>query len=1343
MHRPPANAGASSPEFVSAASGLIGRACAVLAALASAGRVADAQVRVHQLYASGGAPGALYSRDFVELFNAGGAQSLAGWTLQHAAATGSTWSKAPLPSLTLQPGERLLVRFAGDASLAVGQVAALPPHDADHPAALAPSGGKLALCSSNLTLSGAQPTSAAIVDFLGYGAANWREPFAGGGAANNAPELNGAVALLRRECGGVDQNDNAFDFQLALPRPRSRALLSRDGLDFAAFASPRLVRPLDFVRIVVAPGECVASASTIVWDVSLDAAALGGPAALVLRDDGTQGDELAGDGLYSARFAVGSGVSAGEVQLGIVVGDGTRTSSGVVGLQVLSAGAAAADSCASAEVVSGPFPLSRSGVLNGATAESNPLLHASSSVSTMGARRGHWLRVLGTGGTLTADTCLSPALGGVDPPDTVLLVATSACESLSVVGFGDDQPTLCGPGVGLERRSRVSWCSNAGQEYFVWLAAFNSGPSTLAYTLTLQDDGLPCSGAVGGAQCAANAAAATSVELEAPLGPASNDGCAAAQRPELIAVGSPARALLGHSRAFGAHVDVDSYRFRAGVSDTFRATLEAPFRAQLELYDLGAGGLCPLGALLAATSLAERCASPTLAHPLVAGQWYVLVVRPQNGVDPAWLGGFEPGGDSSAYVLSTELGAAPANDTCASAPLLACGASLAGTTWGATDDSAGVPTLCAGPGAGTSGSYELEHGGVWYRVVLPGVAGADDRSVFVELDSAAFDSRLSVFDGACGSPSCVTANDDIDSSGRSLVGWRAVAGREYFVLVHGATAQQGAFTISARCELPALGDECALAPVLAGFSGAQVVSTLGATGAASSFALGGVGGMTPCLANGAATSSYFDVWRSFTAPCDGVVSFELCGALDTVLSLHSNCPAAQTPSTLACNDNGANGCAPGSALSFATTANATYQLRIAHKEGAAPGGTALLHWYYSDGDGDGAADCVDGCPDDPLKVAPGICGCGVSDVDSDGDGVANCIDGCPNDPLKLAPGVCGCGVSDVDSDGDGVANCLDGCPNDPFKLAPGICGCGVSDVDSDGDGVANCIDGCPNDPLKLAPGICGCGVSDVDSDGDGAPNCIDGCPNDPFKLAPGVCGCGVRDVDSDGDGAADCVDGCPNDPLKLSPGACGCGVLDSDLDSDGVADCADNCPGLANPNQADCDLDGLGDVCAIAAGQSLDQNLNAIPDECEFGAVIAYCTGDTSANGCTPFMGAAGAPSASASTPFTVRVQQLDGERSGLIFYGVSGPATLPFGTGVLCVAPPTQRTPVLNSGGAAGACDGAFLLDWNAFHAAHPGSLGAPFQAGDLVWTQTWWRDPAAASGTRLSKALQFTLGP
>ena len=63
-------------------------------------------------------------------------------------------------------------------------------------------------------------------------------------------------------------------------------------------------------------------------------------------------------------------------------------------------------------------------------------------------------------------------------------------------------------------------------------------------------------------------------------------------------------------------------------------------------------------------------------------------------------------------------------------------------------------------------------------------------------------------------------------------------------------------------------------------------------------------------------------------------------------------------------------------------------------------------------------ECRDSCPDDPRKSSPGICGCGVLDLDGDQDGALDCEDQCPEDSLKQLPGICGCGVSDEDSDRD-------------------------------------------------------------------------------------------------------------------------------------------------------------------------------------------------------------------------------------------------------------------------------------------------------------------------------------
>lgn len=90
-----------------------------------------------------------------------------------------------------------------------------------------------------------------------------------------------------------------------------------------------------------------------------------------------------------------------------------------------------------------------------------------------------------------------------------------------------------------------------------------------------------------------------------------------------------------------------------------------------------------------------------------------------------------------------------------------------------------------------------------------------------------------------------------------------------------------------------------------------------------------------------------------------------------------------------------------------------------------------------DSDADGTLDCLDDCPDDPNKIEPGICGCGVTDVDTDGDGTADCLDLCPIDPAKTEPGACGCGIPDTDTDGDGIADCNDPCPEWPYECTDG------------------------------------------------------------------------------------------------------------------------------------------------------------------------------------------------------------------------------------------------------------------------------------------------------------------
>lgn len=146
-------------------------------------------------------------------------------------------------------------------------------------------------------------------------------------------------------------------------------------------------------------------------------------------------------------------------------------------------------------------------------------------------------------------------------------------------------------------------------------------------------------------------------------------------------------------------------------------------------------------------------------------------------------------------------------------------------------------------------------------------------------------------------------------------------------------------------------------------------------------------------------------------------------------------------------------------------------------------------------------------------------------------------------------------------------------------------------------------------------------------------------------------------------------------------------------------------------------------------------------------APTAYCTPGTSASGCSLSIGSTGTPSANATSGFTLSVGNVDAQRSGLFFYGLSDPNFVPLawdpaGSSFLCVKPPTQRMPLSNSGGSSG-CTGSFTFDWNAFMDSNPAALGSPRTVGARFEAQLWMRDPAATKTTVLSNALRFELCP
>lgn len=167
-------------------------------------------VLISQIYGAGGNSGATYNRDYVELHNRSDATvNLAGWSVQYASSTGTSWTAANL-SGSIAPGKYFLIGLGTGSS-----GAALPAVDFSGSIAMAATAGKIALTNSTTTLTGSSPVgNTALQDFVGYGTANAAE-------GSPAPAPSTTTAIFRAGAGATDSGDNAADFITGTPSPRN------------------------------------------------------------------------------------------------------------------------------------------------------------------------------------------------------------------------------------------------------------------------------------------------------------------------------------------------------------------------------------------------------------------------------------------------------------------------------------------------------------------------------------------------------------------------------------------------------------------------------------------------------------------------------------------------------------------------------------------------------------------------------------------------------------------------------------------------------------------------------------------------------------------------------------------------------------------------------------------------------------------------------------------------------------------------------------------------------------------------------------------------------------------
>lgn len=148
--------------------------------------------------------------------------------------------------------------------------------------------------------------------------------------------------------------------------------------------------------------------------------------------------------------------------------------------------------------------------------------------------------------------------------------------------------------------------------------------------------------------------------------------------------------------------------------------------------------------------------------------------------------------------FGTAFGQVPVNDVCSGALSVFNQTLVTGTTVGATPDVAATSGFC---GTGVTGP------GVWYEYV-PTSTGAT-----FSLCGSSYDTKISVFSGACGTLTCVDGNDD-DCGLQSEVTINTLTpGLPYYVLVHGFNAAAGNFELLVNPVAPPPVNDDVLAPL--------------------------------------------------------------------------------------------------------------------------------------------------------------------------------------------------------------------------------------------------------------------------------------------------------------------------------------------------------------------------------------------------------------------------------------------------------------------------------------------------------------------------------------------------
>lgn len=421
-----------------------------------------------------------------------------------------------------------------------------------------------------------------------------------------------------------------------------------------------------------------------------------------------------------------------------------------------------------------------------------------------------WYTVVGTGNTLTANLCTGTTW------DTKISVFCNTCDNLVCITGNDDFCSL---------QSQVSWCTKAGDVYFITVGGYtasNFGP----FTLTVTDDGVPCSnppcvpfaccvgetciGDMLQADCTAQGGQWHSGELcsagfvcPAPQG---GDNCSSPFVINLttlpfVDTNTTCGRLNDYSNTcLGSYDGGEDMIYQLNVPQDVCVSIR--LTNTLTWVGIAIDTACPPGASCLAYNT-NSSGNPAITNlNLAAGTYYIMI--------DTW-----PAPDCTPFTMTiSECPQPPPNDNCVDAVELSVPGEVVVDNTAATDDPESTNTCVTG----------ALNQAVWYFVIGDGTTYT---ATTCNPGGSFSDTKIQVWCGDCSALHCVTGNDDATcsiSGLRSTVTWCTLPGAKYLIAIGGYSTNFGIMDLTVASDgVTCSGADEACSTICGDFNGDGVV----------------------------------------------------------------------------------------------------------------------------------------------------------------------------------------------------------------------------------------------------------------------------------------------------------------------------------------------------------------------------------------------------------------------------------------------------------------------------------------------------------------------------------------